>query len=256
MKLSDINLFPLNLSQLKKSIVRNFICIFFLFVGCKKENDLLTTYKSDFKSTEISTISTLEYKANNPNEWQIANNRIECLVSNENRRLGLLTRQLASNDGNAEVKVSLGFFNNTISSLNKNWAGFHIGSKNNIANKNLNKKKGINIGICTNGALFIGSPSPNFKNKKIIDALKNGIDLKILITNNNSIYTIDFSVIEQLSGKILGRISKRNISAEKLSGDLSLISSFENSEKEKINKTKSVWFQNWELKGTKVAILQ
>ena len=251
MKLSIVNLFPLTICRIKKIISRISFCIFILFIGCKKENNLITAYKSNFKNAEISTISTLEYIVNNENEWQVANNRIECLVSNKNRKIGLLTRQLATYDGNAEITVSLGFFNNSISSLNKNWAGFHIGSKKNT----VNKKRGLNIGVCTNGALFIGSPSPNLKNNKIIDALKNGVDLKIIITNNDSVYNIDFSVLEQLSGNVLGRISKKNISAEKITGYLALISSFEDTEIKKANKTKSVWFKNWELKGSKVAIL-
>jgi hypothetical protein len=232
----------------KKFSVAVFIIFISLFTGCKKENYLANVYKSDFANNEISTLSELEYWTKSSNEWQIKNNRIECVVSKEIRKIYLLTRQFSKEGVNAEIKVRLGFYNDEISNLSKNWAGLHIG--------NLNQQKGINIGVCTNGFLFIGSPSPNQKNKNIIDALKKGVDLKVLITNNTNAYTIDFSVLEIETGKVLGRISKKNIAPEQIIGNFGLISNFENSENKTINSTKSVWFQNWEIKGSKVEILE
>ena len=251
MKLNGFNLFWL----IKKKIIASFsICIFIFCFACKKENHLTTAYKSDFTKTEKTSFPELEYWTNNTQEWQIAKNRIECLVSKENRKTLLLTRQLGNQQGNLEMKVRLGFFNNKISSLNKNWAGFQIGSNSNLIDDSNNFKKGINIGICTNGALFIGSPSPNHKNNTIINALQNGVDLKILIGYNDNGYTLDFSVLEIKSGKVLGRISKKEIAPEQITGDFALVSNFENSEINKITSTKSVWFQDWEIKGSKVAL--
>lgn len=234
--------------------------IFYIFIlifsSCKKENYLANAYKSDFTNNEISTLPELEYWTKFSNEWQIENNRIECLVSKEFRKIHLLTRQFSTDEGNAEIKVRLGFFNDEISNLSKNWAGVHIGSQGKLDEiENSKNQKGINIGVCTNGFLFIGSPSPNKKNKNIINALKDGVDLKILITNNSDTYTIDFSVIEIKTGKVLGRISKKNIAPEQINGNFGLISNFESSENKIIKDTKSVWFQNWEIKGSKVEIL-
>jgi hypothetical protein len=225
-----------------------FIIFILFFSSCKKENYLASAYKSNFTNKEISSLPELEYWTKSSNEWQVENNRIECLVSKEFRKIYLLTRQLSTDEGNVEIKVRLGFFNHEISNLSKNWAGIHIG--------NLNNQKGINIGVCTNGFLFIGSPSPNQKNKNIIDALKKGVDLKVLITNNTNAYTIDFSVLEIETGKVLGRISKKNIVLQQITGNFGLISNFENSENKIIKDAKSVWFQNWEIKGSKVEILE
>ncbi|TXD46765.1 hypothetical protein [Polaribacter sp. IC073] len=222
-------------------------------MSCIKEHHLNTDYKIDFINKEISTVSELKYWTKDANEWQIENNRIECLVSCLDRKIHLQTTKLSSEDATVEMKIRLGFLNDEITSLNKNWAGFHIGYKNNLLNDNLeNFNKGINIGVCTNGALFIGSPSPNQKNQKIINNLKKGLDLKVLITNTNNLYKIDFSVLEVKTGEVLGRISKKDIASEEILGDLSLISSFQNPEKNKVNNNKSVWFQHWEIKGSKV----
>lgn len=234
-----------------KIIVFISTCVFICIMGCKQENNITTSFKSDFKNKDLNAVSKLEYWANNPKDWQIESNRIECLVSKKNTQIHLLTRQLADQKGDLEMKVRIGFFNDKISNLNKNWAGFHIGPKNKI----YKNKKGLDIGICTNGALFIGAPSPNPKNNTIIKALKKGIDLKILISNNTDSYTIDFSVLDIESGKLLSRISKKNITPEQMSGDFALTSSFENSKIENEHTKKSVWFQDWEIKGTKVAML-
>lgn len=249
MKLRVFSLFPfIN----KKIIVFIFTSVFICIIGCKHENNITTSFKSDFKNKDLNTtVSKLEYWTINPKDWKIESNRIECLVSKKNTQIHLLTRQLTDQKGDLEMKVRLGFFNHKISNLNKNWAGFHIGSKS-IVYKN---KKGLDIGVCTNGALFIGAPSPNPKNNNIIKALKKGIDLKILISNNTDSYTIDLSVLDPESGKLLSQISKKNITPEQISGDFALISSFENSKIENEQTKKSVWFQDWEIKGTKVAML-
>lgn len=241
---------------LKKFTVLISFCMFLFCISCKKDNYTATDFKSNFSKKETLAISDLEYWSDNAKEWQITNNRIECLVSNENRKIHLKTRQLGTKVGNLEMTVRLGFFNKNISNLNKNWAGFHIGNNNHFSkNDNIIKKKGINIGMSTNGSLFIGTPSPNHKNSSVINALKNGVDLKISIANNNNTYTIDFAVLEINSGKILSRISKRDVAPEQIIGDLALISSFENVDLNNTNNNRSVWFKDWEIKGTKVTIL-
>lgn len=241
----------------KKIVVSLSICIFLFSVGCKKVSYLENTYKIDFKTKNENIISEIEYGKENSKYWQVINNNIECLVSKKNEKINLISRQLASHKGDAEMKVRVGFFNQEISNLNKNWAGFNIGFKKNIlGNDNyLNQKKGINIGLCTNGALFIGAPSPNHKNNTIVKTLNKGVDLKVLIVDNNDTYTIDFSVLDIETGKTLGRISKKDIATEQITGELALLSNFESTIKNKANTTKSVWFKNWEIKGSKVAML-
>lgn len=247
MKLKVNNLF----SASDKNKILVFSCLFMLFLSCKKENNLVTDFKSNFKKN-ATAISGLDYWSNNPYEWQVNHNKIECLVSKENSKLNLLKKQLGTENATVEINIRLGFFNDKISTLNKNWAGFHLGSSRSF----LNDKKGLDIGLCTNGALFIGAPSLNHKNNIIINSLKNGVDLKILIKNNNqNKYTIDFSVLDIKKGQVLGRISKKNITPEQIIGDVALKSSFENSDENAFSNLKSVWFQDWEIKGSKIAML-
>jgi hypothetical protein len=227
----------------------------YLIVSCEKVDSTDTTsFNSDFTQTTTSSIVGSEYWADTSQDWQITNHRMECLVSKEYRKIHLLTRQLGTQDGDLEMKVRLGFFNDEISNLNGNWAGFSVGAKGRLVihKDKTNYEKGINIGICTNGTLFIGAPSPNHKNETIFNALKTGVDLKVLIAFKNSGYTIDFSVLDIKSGKVLGHISKNDVATEQFGGELVLVSNFENSNTDKVNHKKSVWFKNWDIKGSKV----
>ncbi len=125
-----------------------------------------------------------------------------------------------------------------------------IGSKDDFLNYGNDTKlySGIKIGVCTNGALFIGEPSPNHKNQEIINALPKGLDLKIVVTPIKNHYTINFSTFDISTGKVLASISKKNVTKDWLMGDLVLVSNFESTEPGKENNAKSVWFEDWVIK--------
>lgn len=242
------------LIKLGKIILFSFI-ILMILSSCMESNNGNNLNQGNFKKDKKNQVHKLDYWAENNKEWQITNNKIECLVSRRLCKIRVLNKLIENKNGTVEMKIQMGFFNTIISNLNKNWAGFHLGTKNTkFNNVAIYQKKGINIGICTNGSLFIGNPSPNKKNIKIINALKNGVNLKLFITKQNNSYTIDFSVLDFTSKKVLGRISKKNIAPEQLTGSIALISNFENTNYYNNNK-KSVWFQNCEIKGSNITIL-
>ena len=227
-----------------------------LFSGCNKEEN--ATFKSDFGDIETPTLAGSEYRPTALKDWQVSDNRMECLVSDENRNLLLLTRELGNQRGTLEMTVRVGFFNQALSNRNTNWAGFSIGSKDDFLNYGNDTKlySGIKIGVCTNGALFIGEPSPNHKNQEIINALPKGLDLKIVVTPIKNHYTINFFFFFISTGKVLASISKKNVTKDWLMGDLVLVSNFESTEPGKENNAKSVWFEDWVIKGTKLNTLE
>lgn len=235
--------------------------VFFLVVlfsimlsSCNKEGNEM--FESDFGDIETPTLAGSEYRPTSLKDWQVSDDRIECLVSDENRNLQLLTRELGNQRGTLEMTVRVGFFNQTLSNRNNNWAGFSIGSKGKFLNYGNRAKlyNGIKIGVCTNGALFIGEPSPNHKNQEVINALPKGLDLKIVVTPIKSHYTIDFSTFDISTGKVLASISKKQVTKDWLMGDLVLVSNFES--RGKANNAKSVWFEDWTIKGTKLNSLE
>ena len=167
-----------------------------VFVNCKFNKKETTTFKSNFERIEDRTWLGSEYWASSAEEWQIHNKRIECLVSNKNRNIHLLTRHLGTNKGTLEMKVRVGFFNKKILNSNKNWAGFNIGSKDKYSKfkDNAAYGRGINIGICTNGSLFIGEHGYNQNNNQVIKELSKGVDLKVTLTPKGINYIINISI--------------------------------------------------------------
>ena len=245
---------PILFCSFKKLVFTSFF-LFCLLASCTKETAFSNTFTSNFKEGETEQYLKLDYWTKNPKDWQVTNDRIECLVSEKNSNIHLLTRRLENNNGDIEIKVHLGILNDEVS--NKNWVGFHIGDKLNEKD-NYNIRKGIDIGICTNGTLFIGTLNSNQKNSNLINALKTGVYLQLLIINNKKgNYTLDFSALEEKSGKVLTRISKKNVSEKQLVGSFSLVSNFENENNNSTaNKTRSVWFKEWKIEGSKVTRLK
>ena len=91
--------------RLKSISIYSFVIIFstlILTTNCTTtEKD--KSYKSNFEGVSTRTWIGSEYWANPMQDWQIDANRIECLVSNENRNIHHLTRQLGSQKGTFET---------------------------------------------------------------------------------------------------------------------------------------------------------
>lgn len=229
------------------------VVLFFNLISCttKKASE---EFKSNFENIPKRTWIGPEYWANPIQDWQLNNNRIECLVSNKNRNIHHLTRQLGEKKGIFEVQVSLGLLNSEITSKNKNWVGFSIGAKGKFDDYRNHTvfDKGLNIGIGTNGSLFIGETNINNKNDAVIKALKKGVDLNVKAIPLNNKYKIEVSLYKIGSKELLSRISKRNVSPENLTGDIVLVSHFDTKKEYNSVYKKSVWFKNWLIKGSKI----
>lgn len=246
----------INYNKSRISLTYLFVLIFSALISLTscKNKESKESFKSNFEGIATRTWIGSEYWANPMQDWQIAEDRIECRVSNENRNIHHLTRQLGSQKGTFKMQVSLGLLNQD-SFVYKNWVGFTIGAKGEFDDYRSDAVfgKGLDIGIGTNGSLFIGEPNKNNTNQVVIEALKNGVDLKIEAIPFEGNYKIDVSVFKKGTSKLLSSISKENVSAEKLVGNLVLVSNFKSKEAPR-NYTKSVWFKDWKIEGSKIVI--
>ncbi|WP_418603590.1 hypothetical protein [Hwangdonia sp.] len=224
-------------------------------LSCEKQGKS-TAFKSDFVNKSTATLIGSEYAVNSKHDWHITDNRIECLVSTEDRKMYLLTRQLSDQKGDLEMQVSLGFFNNKITSSNLNWAGFNIGFQGALKQLDgkANDNKGINLGVCTNGSLFIGNPSPNKKNDLVVDQLPKGLNLVLTIRPNGETYTLLAAIYNKETGALLSKVSKKQVMPNELTGRLALVSNFENLGNPKLYRKKSVWFSDWNMRGSKIIV--
>ncbi len=94
--------------------------------------------------------------ANPLQDWQLANGRIECVVSGGDRNVSLLTREVS---GDFTVQVELG----PMESAGDGFAGLRVGSQGYWKDyrDTALRGSGIDAGVTTNGRLFIGTPAAN-----------------------------------------------------------------------------------------------
>lgn len=228
----------------------------FSLLACNGTRDTLVHFKSEFNAMEGSSWSGSEYWSSTIDDWQITNDGLECLVSNNCRNMHLLSRQLNSGTGDLAMEVKIGFFNTSQTTNNTNWAGFNLGAKSGLSVKGdyTILRKGLNIGVTTNGVLFIGNPSPNHKNGNVIKSLAKGVVLKVRISPENDTYGINLSVYDKISGNLLAKIFKNQVGNERLTGNLALVSNFTEEANYSKSTKKSVWFKDWNIAGSKLIL--
>lgn len=228
--------------------------LFLASTSCTRNKIETTSFKSDFQQDIHRVWIGPEYRAKPLQDWQLSEGRIECLVSNENRYIYLLTRQIDKNKGTLKLSVHLGLLNNNIYSHNANWVGFRIGIKGELNDHNNTAfGKGLDVGITTNGSLFIGEPGKNGNNSEIINLLKEGGELVVEASPFKEKYALSLYLNHPETGELLAKIGKRNISEEELTGGIALVSNFKDRSPGKINEIKSVWFSDWEISGSKLS---
>jgi hypothetical protein len=224
------------------------VAIVYLFKDrTHKGND--NYFKTQFYKSPNQNWLGPDYWTNPLQDWQISNGIVECLVSDKNRNVHLLTRGLSDITGELKMKARIGFYNLKIPKTNDNWAGFSIGSKGKFSDYRDDALNGIglNLGVTTNGSLFIGNTNPNNANPQIVKELARGIDLIVHLSPVKQKYRLDLTVKHITSGEILASISKENIFPNQVVGDLVLVSNYIDQEDKK-----SIWIKDWELKGSKL----
>ncbi len=231
----------------KNSIVSSMTFIFFVLLS---SCDDALKFQSDFETSEARTWIGPEYWANPLQDWQVQNGELECLVSKKNRNVHVLTKKIDTIKGNLEMQVHLQVFNSETSDKGANWVGFSIGSKGefNDYRDSAIFGKGLNVGITTNGNLFIDElPENDNLNTNIQKILQEGVDLKVIVFSKENEYELTLSVIETKTNKVISQINKATIAPKKMFGDLVLVSHY-NSNSNK----KSASFKDWKFSGSKI----
>ena len=99
-----------------------------------------------------------EYWSNRLQDWRVADGRLECTTSGADRNVHLLTRQLGAGQGDLRMSVRLGALDGK--RPGPGWAGFRVGAIGYWRDyrDSARRGKGLNVGVTTDGQLFIGAP--------------------------------------------------------------------------------------------------
>jgi len=194
------------------------------------------------------------YWANRLQDWQINHGRLECITSQPNRNVNLLTWRLKKEPGTFNISFKMGLMADTLPANNKNWIGIRLGARGqfNDYRDDAIYGKGLNAGITSAGDLFIGEPytKENGNAKALIPYLKTGLQLvyKLEVTNNKNHLVV--SAVDSKTGKTLAQIDEKDVPSQSLYGSLVLVSNF--IEMGRNNEVPSCWFDDWEMTGTKL----
>jgi phosphodiesterase/alkaline phosphatase D-like protein len=206
-----------------------------------------------------------EYWANPLQDWQIANGRIECTNAAPDRNVHVLTRQLGERKGDLAMSVRVGRVDGGALAAGKGAAGFRIGVQGPLRDyrNSLIYGRGLDAGISGDGAIFIGdvrSSKPG-----AVTLATDTAELRLAAVPRGDNYTVTLTVLDA-SGKELGAVSKADVPASQLVGNLALVCNFgvaaagggarggANIEADAGYNTglAKFWFSDWKISGSKV----
>jgi len=209
---------------------------------------------ADFKMKKPQTTRIwlgADYWANRIQDWQISDGTIKCMASNWNRNISLLTYRMGENEGTLQMSAEVKILNETASA--RNWVGFRLAVKGkfNDYRDDAIFGSGLNVGITTNGELFIGkTPVKYIKNAEGVKPyLKDGVILKVTATPAGENYEVEITVLRKDNNEFLASEKVDNIPAKTFFGAIGLVSDFGEVTDKNVP---SVMFSNWEAGGTKL----
>ncbi len=196
-----------------------------------------------------------EYWANRLQDWQVNNGRLECVTSQVNRNINVLTWRLKKESGTFVISVNTGLLTDNLAGNDKNWMGLKIGARGQFDDYRDDAiyGKGLNAGITAAGDLFIGAlpVKANGNAKALIPYLKTGMELKYELNYKGEKYILKLSALDPDTKKELASVEEIDVPSQQLYGSIALVSNF--NKKPRSNEIPSCWFDNWTMKGSKLS---
>ena len=230
---------------------------FLLFIGLitlSCSNNSSNEFTGHFPEGVVRTWIGPQYWANRLQDWRVNNGRLECLTSQANRNVNLLTWRLKDEPGTFVFTVKTGLLDESLSGSGKYWMGMRIGARGrfNDYRDDAIYGKGLNAGITAKGDLFIGTPpvKENGNAKALLPYVKKGVVLKYELENSDDKYFLKLSALDPETGEELASVEEQDVPKQHLYGSLALVSNFDI--KKRNNEKPSAWFDDWTLKGSKL----
>ncbi len=165
-----------------------------------------------------------EYWANPQQDWRIAGGRLECVNAAGDRNVHLLTYQLGERGGDLRMSVKVGRVGGKLGD-GKGSVGFRVGCVGPLREyrNSVLYGKGLDAGLTSTGALFIGTPSSG--KPGAVDVSANELELRFTAEPSGKNYTLTLAAFDA-GGKTLAQVTRENFPADQLVGNLVLVANF------------------------------
>ena len=194
-----------------------------------------------------------EYWANRLQDWRIADGRLECVFSGENRSVNLLTRELSTKPGDFSVRARVGLLSPESAEIKDAWVGFRLGVKGRFDDYRDSAVHGVgfNAGISTEGGLFLSENSVRHAEADLLDKLSgSGIELALEGTARENQYHLKLQALHPANGAVISEIERGRVPLDSLAGLFSLVSHFPT--KDNAREKPSAWFSDWRITGENI----
>lgn len=205
-----------------------------------------------------------EYWSNPLQDWRIAAGRLECLTSDANRNVAILTRALENETGGFRLRALVGLIEENEQNLEGGWVGFRIGTHGRMGSDYRDTavfNRGLDAGFSTGGDVFIGTPV--YGQSDALSAttrralLGPGIELELTAQPQPSgDYLLRLSAASADGVQTFGS-QERTVDAEQISGGLALVADYERERVPPSNTAReyfpSFWFEGWDIAGERVS---
>ena len=175
------------------------------------------------------------------------------------RNVQLLTRQLGPQTGTLEMSVRLGCADGGLLAAGKGSAGFRIGIRGPLDDYRnaLIYGSGLDAGLTSSGGLFIGQASAATPGQIKLDV--ESVELRLSAEPQGDAYKMTLAAYDS-AGKMLGQVSREQIPAKQLVGNLALVANFGKPQPRAAKAKKPIqtpgvgqfWFADWRLDGSKL----
>ena len=163
-----------------------------------------------------------EYWANPLQDWHIAKGRVECTNAAADRNVHLLTHYLGERHGTLDMRVRVGRVGGGALGTGKGTVGVRIGVQGPLRDyrNSLIYGRGLDAGISGDGAIFLGEVRRAKPGAVRLDT--DAADLRLTAEPRGDAYLVTLT-IHDAGGMELGRVSKEDVPAGQLVGNLALV---------------------------------
>lgn len=204
-----------------------------------------------------------EFWTNPLQDWRVAQGRLECVSAAPGRNVHILTRQLAERAGTLEVRVRLGSLDARTVAAATGSAGFLLGVQGPLKEyrNNLVHGTGLAAGLRATGELFIGDGPHGRAAAVKLDV--DSLELRVIAEPAGERYRVQLSASDPSDGRLLGEVSRHDVPAGSLVGNLALAANFGAPPGPRAKPAATTrpappagrwWFDDWRVAGTKVDV--